>query len=93
MDLFRYTVDIKKTKSKKLDIHKHFICCHIKWIISRSPTPMYMQNYLELMDKLLISEIPTEIKSKAKERDDIEKEEKLLCGSEGIYNFLLLFTR
>lgn len=42
-----------------------------------------MQNYLELLDKLLICEIPTETKIKGKERDGEEKEEKLLCGTEG----------
>ncbi|XP_059056544.1 nucleolar complex protein 4 homolog A [Achroia grisella] len=48
----------------------------------KSPTSVYMQNYLELLDKLLASEIPIEIKIKFKDRDDDEKEEKLLCGSE-----------
>lgn len=41
-----------------------------------------MQNYLELLDKLLASEIPTESKNKTKERDE-EKEEKVLCAAEG----------
>ncbi|XP_026323958.1 nucleolar complex protein 4 homolog A isoform X2 [Hyposmocoma kahamanoa] len=48
----------------------------------KSPTPMYMQNYLELMDKLLVSEIPVEIKMKVKDREEDEKEEKLLCGTD-----------
>lgn len=42
-----------------------------------------MQNYLELLDKLLVCEIATESKGKGKERDNEEKEEKLLCGREG----------
>lgn len=42
-----------------------------------------MQNYLELMDKLLLSEIPVEIKMKVKDREEDEKEEKLLCGTDG----------
>ncbi|KPJ14324.1 Nucleolar complex protein 4-like A [Papilio machaon] len=48
----------------------------------KSPSSIYMQNYLELLDKLLAVEIPTEAKSKAKERDD-EKEDKVLCAVEG----------
>lgn len=48
----------------------------------KSPTSIYMQNYLELLDKLLASEIPTETKIKFKDRDIDEKEEKILCGSE-----------
>ncbi|PZC79613.1 hypothetical protein B5X24_HaOG216137 [Helicoverpa armigera] len=49
----------------------------------KSPTSVYMQNYLELLDKLLVCEIATETKTKGKERDNDEKEEKLLCGTEG----------
>ncbi|XP_049887956.1 nucleolar complex protein 4 homolog B [Pectinophora gossypiella] len=49
----------------------------------KSPTPIYMQNYLELLDKLLVTEIPTEAKCKAKDRDDDAAEGKLLCGAEG----------
>ncbi|KAJ8734479.1 hypothetical protein PYW08_013729 [Mythimna loreyi] len=48
----------------------------------KSPTSIYMQNYLELLDKLLVCEIATEPKGKGKERDNEEKEEKLLCGTE-----------
>ncbi|KAM3957062.1 nucleolar complex protein 4 homolog [Aphomia sociella] len=48
----------------------------------KSPTSVYMQNYLELLDKLLATEIPTEAKIKFKDRDTDEKEEKVLCGSE-----------
>ncbi|KAG6459711.1 hypothetical protein O3G_MSEX011550 [Manduca sexta] len=48
----------------------------------KSPTPIYMQNYLELLDKLLVSEIPLEPKNRVKERDDEEKEDKLLCATE-----------
>ncbi|XP_045542340.1 nucleolar complex protein 4 homolog B [Papilio machaon] len=48
----------------------------------KSPSSIYMQNYLELLDKLLAVEIPTEAKIKAKERDD-EKEDKVLCAVEG----------
>lgn len=43
-----------------------------------------MQNYLELLDRLLVCEITTEPRAKAKERDNEEKEEKLLCGAEGM---------
>ncbi|KAJ0180888.1 hypothetical protein K1T71_002973 [Dendrolimus kikuchii] len=46
----------------------------------KSPTPTYMQNYLELLDKLLAIEISTEIKPKGKEREEDQKEEKLLCA-------------
>lgn len=53
------------------------------YVFFRSPSSIYMQNYLELMDKLLAVEIPTEAKSKAKERDD--KEDKVLCAVEGDY--------
>ncbi|KOB67007.1 Nucleolar complex protein 4-like protein B, partial [Operophtera brumata] len=45
--------------------------------VQQSPTPIYMQNYLELLDKLLICEIDV---NKVKEKGDIEKEELLLCG-------------
>ncbi|CAG5035041.1 unnamed protein product [Parnassius apollo] len=48
----------------------------------KSPSSIYMQNYLELLDKLLANEIPPEFKNKMKERDD-DKEEKLLCAAEG----------
>ncbi|VVD01521.1 unnamed protein product [Leptidea sinapis] len=48
----------------------------------KSPSQIYMQNYLELLDKLLITEIPTEIKIKAKERNIDDKEEKVLCNSD-----------
>ncbi|XP_026728857.1 nucleolar complex protein 4 homolog B [Trichoplusia ni] len=48
----------------------------------KSPTSIYMQNYLELLDRLLVCEITTEPRAKAKERDNEEKEEKLLCGAE-----------
>ncbi|KAL0896151.1 hypothetical protein ABMA27_012101 [Loxostege sticticalis] len=48
----------------------------------KSPTPTYMQNYLELLDKLLLTEIQFENKTKLKNRDNEEKEEKILCGSE-----------
>ncbi|CAH0699368.1 unnamed protein product [Spodoptera exigua] len=48
----------------------------------KSPTSVYMQNYLELLDKLLVCEIPTETKIKGKERDGEEKDEKVLCGTE-----------
>ncbi|CAK1548038.1 unnamed protein product [Leptosia nina] len=47
----------------------------------KSPTHVYMQNYLELLDKLLACEIPTDIKNKNKNPDE-EKEEKVLCASE-----------
>lgn len=43
-----------------------------------------MQNFLELLDKLLATEIPTENKPKAKERDNDEKEMKILCAAEGL---------
>lgn len=46
-----------------------------------------MQNYLELLDKLLVCEISTEAKPKGKRED--EKEEKLLCGVEGKIFFIL----
>lgn len=42
-----------------------------------------MQNYLELLDKLLVCEITLDNKGKLKERDVEDKEEKLLCGTEG----------
>lgn len=43
-----------------------------------------MQNYLELLDKLLISEIATETKTKNnKGGDDHEEEFKVLCGTNG----------
>ncbi|XP_063836786.1 nucleolar complex protein 4 homolog [Ostrinia nubilalis] len=49
----------------------------------KSPTPIYMQNYLELLDKLLVTEIQFDNKTKPnKNRDNEEKEEKILCGSE-----------
>ncbi|XP_045504705.1 nucleolar complex protein 4 homolog A [Colias croceus] len=54
----------------------------------KSPTHIYMQNYLELLDKLLALEIPTENKPKAKDRED-EKEDKLLCASERKGSFQL----
>ncbi|XP_060809676.1 nucleolar complex protein 4 homolog B [Amyelois transitella] len=47
----------------------------------KSPNSVFMQNYLELLDKLLALEIPLEAKIKVKEREE-EKEEKLLCGTE-----------
>ncbi|XP_012548017.1 nucleolar complex protein 4 homolog B [Bombyx mori] len=48
----------------------------------KSPTTVYMQNYLELLDKLLISEIATETKTKNnKGGDDHEEEFKVLCGT------------
>ncbi|XP_068628510.1 nucleolar complex protein 4 homolog B [Battus philenor] len=52
----------------------------------KAPTSIYMQNYLELLDCLLAAEIPTEVKNKAKERDD-DKEEKVLCAAEGKAQF------
>ncbi|CAB3221548.1 unnamed protein product [Arctia plantaginis] len=48
----------------------------------KSPTSIYMQNYLELLDKLLICEITMDNKGKLKERDFEQKEEKLLCSTE-----------
>lgn len=54
-------------------------------LFCRSPSPIYMQNFLELLDKLLATEIPTENKPKAKERDNDEKEMKVLCAAEGQY--------
>ncbi|CAG9783335.1 unnamed protein product [Diatraea saccharalis] len=48
----------------------------------KSPSPIFMQNYLELLDKLLVTEIPTEAKSKNRNRNHDEKEEKILCGSD-----------
>ncbi|XP_053601930.1 nucleolar complex protein 4 homolog B [Plodia interpunctella] len=47
----------------------------------KSPNATFMQNYLELLDKLLALEIPLEAKIKVREREE-EKEEKLLCGTE-----------
>lgn len=47
----------------------------------KSPTSIYMQNYLELLDKLLVCEIIFDKQGKAKDRDSEEKEEKLLCGT------------
>lgn len=50
----------------------------------RSPTSTYMQNYLELLDKLLMTEIQIDNKTNNKHnRDNEDKEEKILCGSEG----------
>lgn len=48
-----------------------------------------MQNYLELLDKLLICEITMDNKGKLKQRDFEPKEEKLLCSSEGMFTFAL----
>lgn len=42
-----------------------------------------MQNFLELLDKLLAAEIPTESKAKCKDRDNDENEMKVLCAAEG----------
>ncbi|CAH2068179.1 unnamed protein product, partial [Iphiclides podalirius] len=53
----------------------------------KTPSTIYMQNYLELMDKLLATEIPTEYKNKAKDREE-EKEEKVLCAAEGRPSFV-----
>ncbi|XP_041973851.1 nucleolar complex protein 4 homolog B [Aricia agestis] len=48
--------------------------------LRKSPSSIFMQNYLELLDKLLASEISLDIKAK-KKRDE-EKEDKLLCSTE-----------
>ncbi|KAL4719061.1 hypothetical protein ACJJTC_015400 [Scirpophaga incertulas] len=48
----------------------------------KSPTSIFIQNYLELLEKLLITEIPIDVKSKLKNNNGDEKEEKILCGSE-----------
>lgn len=47
--------------------------------VFRSPTHVFIQNYLELLDKLLASEITSEVK-KGKGMDEEDKEEKLLCN-------------
>ncbi|RVE55218.1 hypothetical protein evm_000116 [Chilo suppressalis] len=49
----------------------------------KSPSSTFMQNYLELLDKLLITEIQTEAKCRIRNRNNEEKEEKILCGAEG----------
>lgn len=48
-----------------------------------------MQNFLELLDKLLATEIPSEAKPKAKDRDGDEKEMKALCASEGKFTMYI----
>ncbi|XP_034823962.1 nucleolar complex protein 4 homolog B [Maniola hyperantus] len=54
----------------------------------KSPSHIYMQNFLELLDKLMATEIPTENKPKAKDRDnDHEKEMKVLCAADGKPHF------
>ncbi|KAJ2946722.1 hypothetical protein O0L34_g12778 [Tuta absoluta] len=47
----------------------------------KSPTTTYMQNYLELLDKLLVTEIPTDKNRKLLPEDE-ELQEKVLCGVE-----------
>ncbi|XP_045527665.1 nucleolar complex protein 4 homolog A [Pieris brassicae] len=47
----------------------------------KSPTHVFIQNYLELLDKLLALEIPTEVKKTKGKEDD--KEDKVLCSSNG----------
>ncbi|XP_072935350.1 nucleolar complex protein 4 homolog B [Epargyreus clarus] len=53
----------------------------------KSPSQFYMQNYLELLDKLLVAEIPVESKTKVKTRAVEEGELKLLCAAEGKSKF------
>ncbi|GBP08221.1 Nucleolar complex protein 4 homolog B [Eumeta japonica] len=52
----------------------------------KSPTPIFMQNYLELLDKLLTTDIMPEIKNKDKDKDD-DKEDKVLCAVKGQPSF------
>ncbi|KAI5631918.1 CBF/Mak21 family domain-containing protein [Phthorimaea operculella] len=47
----------------------------------KSPTTTYMQNYLELLDKLLVTEIPTDKNRKILPEEE-ECQEKVLCGVE-----------
>lgn len=51
-----------------------------------------MQNFLELLDKLLAAEIPTENKAKGKDRDNDENEMKVLCAAEGKFIIIVDLT-
>ncbi|CAG9575404.1 unnamed protein product [Danaus chrysippus] len=55
------------------------LACH------KSPSQIYMQNYLELFDKLLATEIPSEVR---KTKDKIGEEDfKVLCANDGKPSF------
>ncbi|XP_045456524.1 nucleolar complex protein 4 homolog B [Melitaea cinxia] len=69
------------------DVQQHGLKVLSTLAFRKSPSPMYMQNFLELLDKLLAAEIPTESKAKCKDRDNDENEMKVLCAAEGKPNF------
>ncbi|XP_050357436.1 nucleolar complex protein 4 homolog B [Nymphalis io] len=68
------------------DMQQHGLKVLAALAFKKSPSPIYMQNFLELLDKLLAAKIPLDNKVKSKDRDN-ENEMKVLCASEGKPNF------